>query len=99
MCCEGSILVLGEQNFWMCGVDPEGLAPSHLCGGNEPLAHGPEESSLVAGDAQFVQEPPPRFPGLFIGLELVHLLPVPAANLVSLNPFSKVELVLHDPHF
>jgi len=33
-----------SENFKMCGVDPEGPAPSHLCGGNEPLAHGPEKS-------------------------------------------------------
>jgi len=87
--------MLGKQNFWMCGVDPEGPAPSHLIGGNKPLAHGPEECSLVAGDAQFVQEPPSHFPGLFVGLELVLVLPIPAANLISLNPFGKAELILH----
>jgi len=92
---EGSILVLGKQNFGVCGVNPEGPAPSHLCGSYKPLAHGPEESSLVAGDTQFVQESPPDFPRLFVGLELMHLLPVPAANLISRNPFGKVDLILH----
>jgi len=77
---EGSILLLGKQNFGVCVVDPEGSVPSHLCGSNKPLAHGPEESSLVAGDAQFAQESPPHFPGLFVGLELMHLLPVPSCS-------------------
>jgi len=31
--------MLGKQNFWMCGVDPEGPAPSHLV--REDYAEGP----------------------------------------------------------
>jgi len=81
----------------MCGVDPKGTTPSHLCWGNKLLAQGPEESSLVTVGAQFVQEPPSHLPGLFVGLELVHLLPILATNVISLtdNPFCKAELILH----
>jgi len=87
--------MLRKQNVRMSGFDPEGPTPSHLRWGDKPLAHGPEESTLAVVDAQFVQKPPPHLPCLFVGLELVHLLPIPATNLMFLNPFCRAELILH----